>query len=298
MIFRGLLHSLKEAFTQIFRNRVMSFVSILSISAMLVILGVFFFITVNVNSLTESIKSEFENIEIYLEEYTTEEDAQKIAESLATLNEVSHVEYISKAQAMEEFKERWGDNAYLLDTLSENPLPNALRVTLSDISGGSLVAEVAGTMIGVEDIRYFQTEVNKVLNISEGVQQMTLIMILFLIIVSIVVVSSTVKLTVMSREEEINIMKYVGATNWFVQGPLLIEGVLMGIISAVIALGASTYAYLKLSELFGEDMLMLFSNTLVEPEFMITNLAWIFAALGVSIGAVGSIISMRRFLKV
>ncbi|MCF0150831.1 MAG: ABC transporter permease [Firmicutes bacterium] len=298
MMFRGLLHSLKEAFIQIFRNRVMSFVSILSISAMLIILGVFFFITVNVNSLTEAIKSEFENIEIYLEDYTTEKDAEAIAISLSSLEEVSQIQYISKETAMEEFKERWGENAYLLDTLSENPLPNSLRVTLSDISGGSLVAEVAGTMIGVEDVRYFQSEVNKVLRISEGVQKLTLIMIIFLIVVSVVVVSSTVKLTVMSREAEISIMKYVGATNWFVRGPMLVEGVLMGAISAAIALGASTYAYLKLTELFGADIQMLFSNGLVEPGFMIVNLAYIFVALGVSIGAVGSIISMRRFLKV
>ena len=298
MMFRGLLHSLKEAFIQIFRNRVMSFVSILSISAMLIILGVFFFITVNVNSLTEAIKSEFENIEIYLEDYTTEKDAEAIAISLSSLEEVSQIQYISKETAMEEFKERWGENAYLLDTLSENPLPNSLRVTLSDISGGSLVAEVAGTMIGVEDVRYFQSEVNKVLRISEGVQKLTLIMIIFLIVVSVVVVSSTVKLTVMSREAEISIMKYVGATNWFVRGPMLGEGVLMGAISAAIALGASTYAYLKLTELFGADIQMLFSNGLVEPGFMIVNLAYIFVALGVSIGAVGSIISMRRFLKV
>ncbi|MBQ1888942.1 MAG: permease-like cell division protein FtsX [Firmicutes bacterium] len=297
-MFRGLFHSIKEAFSQMFRNKVMSFVSILSISAMLMILGVFFILTVNVNSMTENIKGEFDTIEVFLEDYTTKADAQEIARTLSSLGEVESIEYVDRDQAMEEFKERWGDKAYLLDTLSTNPLPNSLRVKLSGLEGGSLVAEVAKTTIGVEDVRYYQNEVNKVLNISEAIQKVTMVMIIFLIVVSIVVVSSTIKLAVMSREEEINIMKYVGATNWFVRGPMFVEGMLMGAISAGIALGVTTYAYMKVCEFFGDEALKLFSSNLVDQAFMIENLAWIFMALGVSIGAVGSIISMRRFLKV
>ena len=297
-MFRGLFHSIKEAFSQMYRNKVMSFVSILSISAMLMILGVFFILTVNVNSMTENIKGEFDTIEVFLEDYTTKADAQEIARTLSSLGEVESIEYVDRDQAMEEFKERWGDKAYLLDTLSTNPLPNSLRVKLSGLEGGSLVAEVAKTTIGVEDVRYYQNEVNKVLNISEAIQKVTMVMIIFLIVVSIVVVSSTIKLAVMSREEEINIMKYVGATNWFVRGPMFVEGMLMGAISAGIALGVTTYAYMKVCEFFGDEALKLFSSNLVDQAFMIENLAWIFMALGVSIGAVGSIISMRRFLKV
>lgn len=297
-MFRGLFHSIKEAFSQMFRNKVMSFVSILSISAMLMILGVFFILTVNVNSMTENIKGEFDTIEVFLEDYTTKADAQEIARTLSSLGEVESIEYVDRDQAMEEFKERWGDKAYLLDTLSTNPLPNSLRIKLSGLEGGSLVAEVAKTTIGVEDVRYYQNEVNKVLNISEAIQKVTMVMIIFLIVVSIVVVSSTIKLAVMSREEEINIMKYVGATNWFVRGPMFVEGMLMGAISAGIALGVTTYAYMKVCEFFGDEALKLFSSNLVDQAFMIENLAWIFMALGVSIGAVGSIISMRRFLKV
>ncbi|MBQ1525400.1 MAG: permease-like cell division protein FtsX, partial [Firmicutes bacterium] len=247
-MFRGLFHSIKEAFSQMFRNKVMSFVSILSISAMLMILGVFFILTVNVNSMTENIKGEFDTIEVFLEDYTTKADAQEIARTLSSLGEVESIEYVDRDQAMEEFKERWGDKAYLLDTLSTNPLPNSLRVKLSGLEGGSLVAEVAKTTIGVEDVRYYQNEVNKVLNISEAIQKVTMVMIIFLIVVSIVVVSSTIKLAVMSREEEINIMKYVGATNWFVRGPMFVEGMLMGAISAGIALGVTTYAYMKVCE--------------------------------------------------
>ena len=112
------------------------------------------------------------------------------------------------------------------------------------------------------------------------------------------VVSNTVKLTVLARQEEIEIMKYIGATNWFVRGPMFVEGMLIGLISALIALTIASVLYIKLEAGLQVDMMTLFATTLVDSKFVIINFAWIFVALGVSIGACGSIISMRKFLKV
>ncbi len=297
-MIKSLSYSFKEAFTQMFRNKVMSLLCLFSIAAMLLVLGFFSFITVNINYLTESLKSQFDTIEVFLEDDTTDDQANAMAESLVSLDSVKSIEYISKDEAMDEFKERWGDKAYLLDTLSSNPLPNSLRVTLADLSGGELVAEIARTMIGVEDVRFYQDEVNVILRISDGLQKGALIAIAFLIIVSVVVVSNTIKLTVMARQDEIMIMKYVGATNWFVRGPLLTEGMLMGLFAAGIALAVTSAAYIKINDFFVSNALMHFTSVLVEPQFMIVNLIWIFISLGVSIGAFGSILSMRRFLQV
>ncbi len=297
-MFRSLGYSLKEAFKQMFRNKVMTLVSLFSISAMLLILGLFFFLTVNINFISENIKTQFDTIEVFLEDETTRAEADIMADSLRFMDEVKGVEFISKDQAMEEFKVRWGENAYLLDGLSGNPLPNSLRVTLNDLKDGNMVAEIARTMTGVEDVRYYQTEINKVLRITEVIQKGALIIIAFLVIVSVVVVSNTVKLTVMSRQDEIMIMKYVGATNWFVRGPLLAEGMLLGLFSALIALGLCWLAYARMSGFFSDQALALFSSNLVETDFMIVNLAWIFMALGISIGSFGSLLSMRRYLKV
>ena len=296
-MFKGLGYSLKQAVQQIFRNKGMAIASLFAITAMLLILGLFFFLTVNVNFITEEIKDQFDTIEVFLQDDQTEAQADVIRTSLSKLPGVESVEYIDKARAMEEFKVRWGDNAYLLDGLSTNPLPNSLRVTLTDLTEGDVVAEVSRNMTGVEDVRYYQTEVNKILKVSEGIQKGALVVIAFLIIVSIVVVSNTVKLTVMARQEEIRIMKYVGATNWFIRGPLILEGMFIGLIASLIALGCTWAIYARLMNAFGQQAMILLSSSLVETQFMMINLTWIYVALGISIGAFGSIISMRRFLQ-
>lgn len=296
-MIKSLQYSTKQAFIQVFRNKGMSVASIFCITAMLMILGLFSFLTVNVNHLTENVKEQFDTIEVYLLDETTEAEAAVMRESLEKVEGVESVEFITKAQAMEEFKKRWGDNAYMLDGLATNPLPNSLRVNLKKLEGGELVAEICRNMVGVEDVRYYQTEVTKILSIADVIQKGTLVIVLFLIIVSIVIVSNTVKLTVMARQREIAIMKFVGATNWFIRGPMLMEGVLIGLISSLIALGVSWAIYARIVDGLGQQALILLSTKLVETFFMMSNLAWIFIALGIAIGSFGSILSMRRFLK-
>jgi len=297
-MFSGIWYAIKKGTVQAFRNFGMTLASFFSITAMLLILALFFCLTVNVSYLTEQVKDEFDTVEIFLKDDTTTAQAKSIAEDIAAIRQVSKVSFISKEQALAEFKESWGNNGYLLDSLARNPLPNSLRVELSDIAGGSVVTQIALGLDGVEDVRFYRDEVNKILTISEGIQKGALIAIAFLVLISIVVVSNTIKITVLAREEEIEIMKYIGATNWFVRGPMFWEGIFIGLFSAGLALGLSAFAYIKIEQLLSTELVTLFSSAMVEPSFIIINLAWIFAALGVGIGACGSIISMRRFLKV
>ena len=109
-------------------------------------------------------------------------------------------------------------------------------------------------------------------------------------------VSNTIKLTVFARSREITMMKYVGATNWFIRGPFLVEGMLIGMFSALISVGIIALTYSKISELIGQDVFIILSTPMVPVSFMTINLISIFLAVGISIGACGSIISMRRFL--
>ena len=129
-MFKTFGYSIKEAGKQVGRNKGMSIASIFSITAMLLILAVVLSVTININYLTENVKSQFDTVEVFLEDSVTEQTANKIASSIESLDGVSQVDYINKEQAMKEFKNRWGDSAYLLDSLSENPLPNSLRVKL------------------------------------------------------------------------------------------------------------------------------------------------------------------------
>lgn len=295
-MIRALKYTLAQASVQVFRNKGMSLASVFSITAMLLILGLFFFITVNINIATENAKQQFNTIEVYLLDETTRSEAEVIAQSLRSMEEIEEVHYVSREEAMQAFKKRWGEKSYLLDNLPENPLPNALRVELVSLEDGHLIYEACRNLIGVEDVRFYQEEVRKILAVTDFIQTGALIIIVFLIIVSVIVVSNTVKLTVLARQREIMIMKYVGATNWFIRGPLLAEGMMIGCISAGIALGLTGIIYSRIVELFSTQALLLFSSSFVEVGFMMKNLFWVFMALGISIGAFGSILSMRRFL--
>ena len=297
-MIKSLLYTVKNAIKQLWRHKGRAVTTIFSITCMLLILGLFFFITVNITFATEALKAQFNTIEVFLLDTTGENDAQVMINSLTHMSEVDRVEYITKDQAMEEFKERLGSKGRMLDGLPENPLPNSLRVTLVDISDGDFIAQICRSFSGVEEVRYYATEVVKILSISEALQKACIVIIVFLIVVSITGVYNTVKLNVMSRQAEIGIMKCVGATNWFVRGPLLMEGVLIGAVAAGISLAATSTIYRRVLELFNEQVKMLFSTGLVPREFMIENLAWIFMAMGISIGAIGSIFAVRRFLKV
>ena len=296
-MIKGIFYSIKQAFKQIFRNKGMSLAAIFAITAMMLILAVFLTLTVNVNYLTESIKDQFGTIEVFLLDETSQTQAESMIKNIEGMDGVESAKYIDKETAMQEMMVRWGDKGYLLESLTKNPLPNSIRITLSNLEAGDVIANSMSKMEGVEDVRFYKEEINKVIRVTSVIQRGAIILIIFLVIVSIVVVSNTVKLTVMAREEEIRIMTYVGATNWFIRGPMFLEGIIIGFISAVLAMGISALVYFRLSDALSTQVAMLFSTTLVEPRFLIENMAWIFVALGISIGACGSIISMRRYLR-
>ena len=202
---------------------------------------------VNIGVGIEKAKTEFDSVSAYLEDTTTYEEAQTMMLQLSGMNEVNEVYYLDKDTAMAQWKaQEWQDNAYLLDGLVENPLPNSIEVKVTKLEDADRVVEVLNTFN--------------------------------------------------ARQKEIEIMKYVGATNWFIRGPFLAEGILIGILSAGISVGITALVYKKVIDMLSLNMSLILGSPMVSVGFMTSNLVFIFMALGVSIGAWGSIISMRRFL--
>ena len=290
-------YTLKQAFIQFGRNRSMSLISIFAITCMLLILSLFFIMFINVNAAAESVKGDYNSIEIFLLDETTPEQADVMVEDMKQQKGVSDAFYKTKDEAMAEFKARWGDNGYLLDGLAKNPLPNSIVVMISDLEQADALAAHAEEYEGIEDVKYYKSTVDKLLKATKFIQVSAIILMIFLIIVSIIVVSNTIKLTVFNRSEEISIMKYVGATNWFIRGPFLIEGILIGVLSSVIALAITYLLYGQIVDIIGDQVYQMLSTPMVPVSFLIYNFAWIFLALGVSIGSCGSIVSMRKFLN-
>jgi cell division transport system permease protein len=289
-------YAIKQAFKQFFRNGAMSTASVFSISAILLILGFFFLLVVNVSNITESVKKDFDTVQLHLLDATEYAQSDSMMKKLKLMPEVSEVRYLTKAQAMEDFKKLFGDKAYLLEMRQENPLPNSIIVKVRRIEDVDAVVARAEGFEGIEVIKYYKDAVNRLIRFTHFIQVGALTLIVFLIVISVIVVSNTIKLTVAARDREIGIMKYVGATNWFIRGPFLVEGVLMGLVSAGVSAGITAFVYARVIKLFGTDLAVMLSTNFVPLDFMIGNLAVIFAALGAGIGACGSIISMRRFL--
>ena len=290
-------YNIRQAVRQLGRNKGMGFASICAITAMMLILGLFFVITVNVNLFSEMVKSDFEQVEIFIEDSCSEAEIQQIMENLQEQKDVEKVEFRSKEDALKIMKQRWGESGYLLDSLDKNPLPSSVIVTVKSLEKADKVTEYAQEIAGVEDVKYYKETVEKLTKVTDFLQLTALIIMAFLVVVSVIVVSNTIKLTVFARSKEIYIMSYIGATNWFIRGPFLVEGIIIGIISSLVAALITYLAYSRVVSIIGIQVMTILSSPLVPAAYLAGNLICIFMAIGISIGACGSIISMRKFLR-
>ena len=280
------------------RNKGMYFTSILAITAMMLILGLFFEAFVNVNMFARSIGKDYNVIQVYMKDGNDKEVTEDAGAALDGIDGVEKVEYVTKAQALDILKDRWGDNSYLLENLPENPLPDSYNVYVSDKDAANSVAASAPGIAGVDDVVYYRDTIEKLSQVSHFIEVGSIAAMVFLVIVSIVIVANTIKLTVFNREKEIGIMKYLGATNWFVKAPFIWGGIIVGVLSSVIATGLTYLIYTRLTSIIGSDILRILSVSVVPAEQLTNILLIMFLSLGIGIGVIGSAISIRRFLNV
>ena len=192
-MFRSFRYSVKQAFVQTWRNKNMSIASIFSITAMLLILGLFFIIAINVNVMIDDAKKDFDTIEACLKDEVTVEQGQLMAEQMNADIDVKKAYYQTKDEALKNWREKkWGDNGYLLDGLNPNPLPNSVMIKVSDISKADSVVEKLSQYEGIEKIKYYKEVVDRLLKFSKNVQIGAFVLIAFLILVSIVCLISQI----------------------------------------------------------------------------------------------------------
>ena len=292
----NLIYYFKQSSKQFWRNKAMGFTSLLAITAMMLILGMFFVVSVNINLFTEVVKQDFDYVEYYLEDDVSKAEAEKTIDTIEKNDGIKSTEYRTKEDALRIMKQRWGKNGYLLDNLDKNPLPNSILISVENNKIAERLTEKADEIKGVEDVKYYKETVEKLTRATEFIQLSAMIIMIFLIVVSVIVVANTIKLTVFNRAKEISIMRYVGATSWFIRGPFIVEGALIGIVSSLIAAGLTWLIYDKVESIIGEEVIIILSSPLVPAGYMVWNLLIIFMAIGVSVGVCGSIISMRKFL--
>ena len=296
-IIRQIINVIKEAFLGIFRNSGMSHISIVSISSMLTLFGFVFILVLGINSTVYRLGNELDKVVVYLEDNVSADQVNSLIDVLANDKRVKEVNYTSKQEALEIFKESFGENSDILDSVEEDTLPASLDISLKDLSYSK---EIAGMLEGreeIEKIDYHYDLINKMINIEKGVKYIGYAIVFVLFLVSVVIIHNTVKIGVSNRQREINIMKYVGASDLYIRSPFLIEGIMFGIIGALIAFvivyNIYCYYYGKV-----DSYIQNYGINLLDPRSIYQNVSVIFLCIGIGVGYLGSLLSTGRFLDV
>ncbi len=297
-MIRNTYYSIVSAIKNLWRNRMMSVASILSVSAALLILGLVFAIIVNVNSFVEGAQDQFEEITIFLQDDMDGEQKENLIANVKGIIGVSEVVYLSKEDALQNWREEWGDKAYLLDGLDSNPLPDSVIITLRNLDISENVVNVLKTLPGIESIKFYKDVIDKIISTSRFIRTVGLVIIVILLVIATAIITNTIKLAVNARRREINIMKYVGATNWFIRRPFIVEGTVLGVLGAVLASGIIYLTYSYMYEYFTSEFYVIIAAHFVPVKAVMSDVIVLFIVLGVGIGTLGSINAMNKHLNV
>lgn len=290
-------YSFSEAKKNVIRNGLMSVASLFTIACCLVILGVFAVLSTNVNFITDQIKDQCE-VQLYIKTDATQERVLAIGQEIQNVENVKEISLFTKEQTLEyAMNDMFDGNEGMLEGFSEdNPFSDSYKIVLNDIEKNAETVAVLEKITDVEKVVNKQDVVNNVLSVSSGIKKFSIIMMVILLLVAIVIISSTVRLTVFNRRKEINIMKYIGATDRFIRVPFVLEGMIIGFLGAIVAFLVVFWSYFVLLKYLSAINFSIFE--LVGIWDVAPTIAVLFVVFGSLIGIVGSAVSMRKHLQV
>lgn len=279
----------------------MGLASIGSVTAVLIILGFVLIIVLNVNSLALGAKETFDEVAVYLRDDVDEKQIEEMGEDFKEIDGVMGVAFQTKDYALQQLRKYLGDEAFILEDLRGNPLPNTYIVQLEDVGKSEYVEEQLRSFEGVEGVRYYDDAVDKLIKIADFIKKIGTGIILILLLISVFIISNTIKITVLNRHKEIELMQYIGATNGYVRGPFMIEGIMLGLIGSLVAILIIFLGYNYLLNYLAERYVLMLagmSGYVVGVEMILKDLIIIFLTIGIGIGILGSLISLKKFLSV
>lgn len=286
-----------DALKSIKRNRTISVASMLTVLITFFIFGLFTLIGINVNRAIEDV-AESVQIQVYLEDDIKLVDQREIEIKLKENENVQEVIYESKDEAFLKLQENLGDGGEALYQgydLTNHPLPSSYIVKLSNAEFAEEVTKSVEGMPGLESVNNQQDVIETISRFVNVVQVIGIGVFFIFVGVSIFLIMNTIKLTVYSRRREVGIMKFVGATDWFIRWPFVIEGMIIGAIGAILAVIIIFFAY---NWVYNWMVTSMFLVSLVQPQFVLTTLLAVFLGGGIIVGAIGSIGALKKFLVV
>ena len=284
----------REAFDSLVRNNWLSLASIGVVTVSLFILGCFLLVAINTSAIINTLESMIE-INVFLENNLEQSEIKHLNEQLKFLPGVSEVEFVSREKALESMLTSLGSEKDITDNLDENPLPDSFRLKTKNVELAPQIAANIYKFNGVSNVIYGQKIVERLLVVTHWIRTTSLTSIIVLGLAAVFLISITIRVSVFFRRKEIGIMKYLGATNWFIRFPFLLEGLVLGFSGALLA---SIIVYLGYTIVIDKIAV---SMPFLPVVAQIDKLAPVYLGLlvlGLLIGAAGSSISVHRFLKV
>ena len=294
--FRIFFRSIRDALKSVVRNFSLSFASIMCTTITLILVAVAVVAAANVNNATKLIEDEL-TIVTYLKKDVTEEQIDNIKSEISSYKNVEEVTFKSKDEWKLEMSEYDDSFKTVLDYLDENPLMDSFVLKVNDVKKLSETSEYIKAINGVDTVKYGEGMVEQVISVFDIVQKIVVVVVIALVVVTSFLISNTIKLTIFSRRNEIEIMRLVGASNSTIKLPFLFEGFIIGLIGSIIPVCITIYGYVILySRMHGK----LFSNMImwIKPYPFVFWLSLIVIAIGALVGMYGSIKAVRKYLKV
>ncbi|MCI7692324.1 MAG: permease-like cell division protein FtsX [Oscillospiraceae bacterium] len=291
---------IKKGVSSVWKNFIMSFASFCILLVSLFQVSLTVLVMMNINIIMKNIEDTNE-IAIYLKEDISEAQVKKIQNILEENDNLTDVRYISKEQGLENFKENMGEYSDLLSYLDENPVPETFLVRVKDLTKMKLSITAISSIDGIEKLKVPSDFTDALINIRNTFTVIVIAIMATLIVVSIVIVSNTIRTSVFSRRNEISIMKYVGATDSFIKLPFFVEGTFIGILSGTAAWGLTWFVYDSVFSLFTDNPSLweMFGFFNIIPfDGISVFVLLINCVAGALLGAIGTVISMGRYLKV
>lgn len=286
---------IKEVYTSFKRNIWMTLASIFTVVLSLFILGFFSIVILNLNKMADTLESQVQ-ISVYLKDDLSQEEIDETKETLSKIEGLQDIKFTTREEAMKNFKERLGDQQFLLDALDDtNPLPNSFSLTVTSPQQVKTIADTAAALDSVESASYSQDIINHLFNLTHLIRLIGVALIILLTGAAIFIISNTIRLTVFARRKEIALMKYVGATDWFIRWPFLLEGICLGFIGGGLA---TIFLYIVYNQVTQEIYEAMAFFPLIPQHPFIDYISLAILVAGIIIGALGSTISLKRFLKV
>jgi len=296
MKWNTLKYLFKEGIVGLWKNRMMAIASAGTIILCLLILGTSYSIGTNIDFILKQVATKF-GVTAYVNDSVSESEMLELRTKIENMPHVAKVHYISKDDAIKSFSED-NKNEMFDDFIQDNPLPASFEVIVDDIEfQEQVVGEL--TQMTELDVRYLAKETDIFIKINKTIKYIALAIIGSLIIVGLLLMSNTIKLTVYIRRKEINIMKFIGATDWFIRLPFLIEGLVIGAISALFSIMILVLSYSYLSEVLKTNLIGMLNGIAFMPAVdIMRTLIPLCMGIGIGIGLIGSGAAIRKHLKV